>query len=158
MCIRDRYGHATRFIELAGEINHRMPRFVVERVVDALNSKGKAMRGAKILVLGIAYKPNVDDIRETPAAEVITLLMDRGGEISYHDPHVPEFPSMRKYEIKLSSRELTADEVRRSDCIVIITDHEAIDWRLVNENASLIVDTRDAMARAGYSGTHIFKA
>lgn len=152
------YGHATRFIELAGEINHRMPRFVVERVVDALNSKGKAMRGSRILVLGIAYKPNVDDIRETPAAEVITLLMDRGGEVAYHDPHVSEFPSMRKYDIKLSSRELTKEEVRASDCIVIITDHAAIDWRLVYEHASLIVDTRDAMSKAGFTGTHIFKA
>ena len=152
------YGHTTRFIELAGEINHEMPRYVVDRVAEALNSIGKPAKGSNILVLGIAYKPNVDDIRETPAAEVITLLMDRGAIVAYHDPHVAAFHPMRKYDLGLTSQPLTATTLAAADCVVIITDHAAIDWQLVGANAGLIVDTRDAMSRVKDTIATVFKA
>jgi UDP-N-acetyl-D-glucosamine dehydrogenase len=152
------YGHSTRFIELAGEINHRMPRYVVDRLAEALNADGKALKNARILVLGIAYKPNIDDIRETPAAEIIELLHDRSATVSYHDPHVPQFPSMRKYRIDLRSVPLSPDELRAADAVLIVTDHAAVDYTLVGQHARLVVDTRDAMTRALAPRARIVKA
>jgi UDP-N-acetyl-D-glucosamine dehydrogenase len=146
------FGHATRFIELAGEINSRMPRYVVDRVAEALNEDGKALKGSSVLVLGIAYKPNVDDIRETPAAEIIKLLSERGAKVSYHDPHVEKFPEMRKYSIDLESVALTELEVAAADCVLIITDHKVVDYTVVGRVARLIVDTRDAMSGVNASG------
>ena len=152
-------GHTTRFIELAGEINRRMPEYVVSRVSDALNDDAKHMKGAKILVLGVAYKRNVDDIRESPAAEIISLLRKRGAEVSYHDPHITRFPSMRRYDIALESVELTADVLGQYDCAVVVTDHDAIDWHLVGDHAPLIVDTRDAITKnAGAVRARVVKA
>jgi UDP-N-acetyl-D-glucosamine dehydrogenase len=141
------HGHSTRFIELAGEINHRMPHYVIERLGLALNNQGKPVRGSRVLVLGMAYKPNVDDVRETPAAEIITQLVDMGAQVSYHDPHVPVFPGMRKYDLDMASTPLSADAVRNSDAVLIVTDHDGVDYALVGANAKLIVDTRNAMAR-----------
>jgi UDP-N-acetyl-D-glucosamine dehydrogenase len=141
------FGHTTRFIELAGEINSTMPEFVVQRVQHALNDDRKPLRGSKVLVLGIAYKPNVDDIRETPAAEIITLLQEHGAVVSYHDPHVSTFPSMRKFAIELASTALSPAVLSQTDCVLVVTDHDAIDWKLVAEHAGLIVDSRNAMAR-----------
>lgn len=152
------FGHVTRFIELAGEINHQMPRYVVDRVAHALNQDRKPMNGSRVLVLGIAYKPNVDDIRETPAAEVITLLRERGAIVSYHDPHVARFPSMRHYRIDLAGVELTEDALRSADCVLIITDHDAINWPLVASASGLIVDTRDAMAKVPGVRARVVKA
>ncbi|MCX5691312.1 MAG: nucleotide sugar dehydrogenase, partial [Planctomycetota bacterium] len=143
------FGHATRFIELAGEINHKMPEYVVGRLALALNEVSKPVRGSRVLVLGIAYKPNVDDIRETPAAEIISLLQQQGADVSYHDPHVPVFPSMRHYDIELSSVPLDASALAQADAVLIVTDHAAIDFALVATSAMLIVDTRDAIARCG---------
>ncbi|MCE7975379.1 MAG: nucleotide sugar dehydrogenase [Leptolyngbya sp. PLA1] len=140
------FGHSTRFIELAGEINHAMPRYVVERAAAALNDRGRALRGANILVLGIAYKADVDDIRETPAAEIIALLAERGARVSYHDPHVPTFPTMRKYDIPLKSCPLTPRVLRAADAVVVVTAHQAIDWAMVGREARLVVDTRDVLA------------
>lgn len=152
------YGHSTRFIELAGEINHRMPRYVVDRLAEALNADGKALKNARVLVLGIAYKPNIDDIRETPAAEIIELLHDRSATVTYHDPHVPQFPSMRKYRIDLRSVPLSPDELRAADAVLIVTDHAAVDYTLVGQHARLVVDTRDAMSRAIAPAARIVKA
>jgi UDP-N-acetyl-D-glucosamine dehydrogenase len=152
------FGHVTRFIELAGEINHQMPRYVVERIVHALNEDRKPLNGSRVLVLGIAYKPNVDDIRETPAAEVITLLRERGAIVSYHDPHVAKFPSMRHYRIDLAGVDLTESVLQEADCVVVITNHAAIDWALVASAARLIVDTRDAMARIPGVRARVVKA
>ncbi len=152
------FGHATRFIELAGEINSAMPHYVVERVAHALNDDRKAMRGSRVLVLGIAYKPDVDDIRETPAAEIIELLQSRGCEVSYHDPHVATFPSMRKYQISLTSVELSAAVLASADCVVVVTDHAAIDWTLVGAHAKLVVDSRNAMVRARGVKARVVKA
>jgi UDP-N-acetyl-D-glucosamine dehydrogenase len=141
------FGHHTKFIELAGEINSSMPRYVVLRTLEALNESGKAMKGARVLVLGIAYKPDIDDIRETPAAEIIEHLAKLGAEVSYHDPHVPVLADMRKYDLDMNSVDLTAARLRASDCVLVVTDHKAIDWALVGREAPLIVDTRNAMAR-----------
>ena len=140
-------GRPTRFIELAGEVNTYMPRYVINRLVEALNCEGTALKGARILVLGIAYKKNVDDNRETPAAEIIEQLANRGADISYHDPHLPKFPEMRKYDLNLESVDLDADMLAKTDCVLIITDHDAVDYGLIGEHAGLVVDTRNAMAR-----------
>lgn len=140
-------GLATRFIELAGEINRRMPEQVVEALARALSDSGRPVRGSKVLILGLAYKPNIDDVRETPAAEIITLLSARGAVVSYHDPHVPVFPAMRRYRFDLRSSPLTAAKVRSADAVLIVTDHDGVDYSLLAQHAKLIVDTRDAMTR-----------
>lgn len=144
------FGHHTRFIELAGEINHAMPHYVVARAVEGLNEFGKPMRGSKVLVIGLAYKPDVDDVRETPAAEIIKLLFEHGAKVQYHDPHVPLFAGMRKYmEYRMHSVPLTPANVREADCVLIVTDHAAVDWKLIGAHARLVVDSRNAMAKAG---------
>lgn len=139
-------GHVTRFIELAGEINSRMPRQVVDRLAAALNDDAKPIKGSRVLVIGIAYKPDIDDIRETPAAEIITLLQQRGAIVSYHDPHVARFPSMRNYKLDLASVPLDEPTLAAADCVLIVTNHRAVDYALIARAAKLIVDTRDAMA------------
>jgi len=145
-------GYATRFIELAGEVNAAMPQYVVSRVMEALNSESKALRGSKVLVLGIAYKPNVDDARETPAAEIIELLMDHGASVSYHDPHIAHFPKMRRYAIEMRSVGLDAAAVRDADCVLIVTNHDAVDYGLVAEHARVVVDTRNALGSRSANG------
>lgn len=141
------FGHHTRFIELAGEINHTMPAYVVRRTMEGLNEHGMAMRGAKVLVIGLAYKPDVDDVRETPAAEIIKLLFEHGADVSYHDPHVPLFAGMRKYmEYRMHSAPLTEANLREADCVLIVTNHTAVDWQLIGAHARLVVDSRNAMA------------
>ena len=140
-------GRSTRFIELAGEINTAMPHYVIDRVQHALNDDGKALKGAKVLVMGIAYKKNIDDPRESPSAEILELLRDRGADVSYHDPHLPKFPSMRKYRVDLNSVALDARMLAGTDCVLIVTDHDAVDYPLVGEHAKLVVDTRNAMVR-----------
>jgi len=151
-------GHATKFIELAGEINAHMPAHVISRVMSALNDEGKSLRGSKVLVIGIAYKPNIDDVRESPAAEIIRLLQDAGAEVSYHDPHVAHFPKMRKYKIDLASTPLTEQTIGEQDAALIVTDHDAVDYALLGRSAKLIVDTRNAMARAGGGSARVVKA
>jgi UDP-N-acetyl-D-glucosamine dehydrogenase len=140
-------GRATKFIELAGEINTQMPVYVIDRVRNALNDEGKALRGVKVLVVGIAYKPNIDDVRESPAAEIIELLEEGGATVSYHDPHVPTFPRMRHHRIELASIDLDESVVRDQDVVLIVTDHAAVDYELLGRSARLIVDTRNAMKR-----------
>ena len=137
--------HTTRFIELAGEINTAMPEYVVGRVAAALNDEAKAVRGSSILVLGLAYKPDVDDTRESPAFELIERLIDLGAEVSYHDPYVQKTPIKRDYDLQLSSEALTAETLARADAVLIATNHSAVDYDLVAAHASLIVDTRNAM-------------
>ncbi|MCR9245952.1 MAG: nucleotide sugar dehydrogenase [bacterium] len=140
------FGHHTRFIELAGEINNSMPNYVIRRTIDGLNELGKPLRGSKVLVVGLAYKPDVDDVRETPAAEIIKLLFEHGADVSYHDPHVPLFAGMRKYmEYRMHSVPLTEDAVKDADCVLIVTNHSAIEWGKIAEHATLVVDSRNAM-------------
>lgn len=151
-------GYSTKFIELAGEINSQMPGYVVSRVAEALNRISKPIRGSKVLVLGIAYKPNVDDTRESPAAEIIEQLCHHGASLKYHDPHVASFPEMRKHHIDLSSVALTAEELRSADCVLIVTDHDRVDYDLVGREATLVVDTRNAMAGVEKPRATIVKA
>jgi UDP-N-acetyl-D-glucosamine dehydrogenase len=141
------FGHHTRFIELAGEINNSMPHYVVQRTIEGLNEHGKPLRGAKVLVIGLAYKPDVDDVRETPAAEIIKMLFEHGADVSYHDPHVPLFAGMRKYaEYRMESAALTQQNVSAADCVLIVTNHQAVDWAAIAKHARLVVDSRNAMA------------
>lgn len=151
-------GKPTRFIELAGEINTHMPEFVVERVAAALNDEGRAVRGAKTLVVGLAYKPNIDDVRETPAAEVIDLLEDLGADVSYHDPLVPRFPLMRKHKRDMQSVPITPESLASFDCVIIVTNHSVIDYRHIAKHAKLVVDTRNAMKGLEGLGARIVKA
>lgn len=136
------YGVSTRFIELAGEVNGAMPDYVVDKVKDALNDRRKSVRGSKILVLGIAYKPNVDDMRESPSVFIMEKLRDLGAEISYSDPHVPVFPKMREHYFDLSSHGLSPAMLEQYDCVVLATDHERFDYEMIAEHAQLIVDSR----------------
>ncbi|MCX7890832.1 MAG: nucleotide sugar dehydrogenase [Burkholderiales bacterium] len=136
------YGLHTRFIELAGEVNRAMPEWVVGKVADALNDRGKAIKGSRILVLGIAYKKNVDDMRESPAVELMELLTKKGATIAYSDPHVPVFPRMREHYFELKSAPLDAQSVASYDLVLVATNHDAFDYDLVRNHAKLIVDTR----------------
>ncbi|MBO6639984.1 MAG: nucleotide sugar dehydrogenase [Roseitalea sp.] len=136
------FGLHTRFIELAGEINAGMPRYVVDKVVRALNEHGKPLKGAKVLVLGIAYKRNVDDMRESPSVFVMELLRDWGADISYSDPHVPVFPTMREHAFDLASVDLTPEVIAGHDVVMLLTDHDAFDYELIRLHASVLVDTR----------------
>ncbi len=141
------HGRVTRFIELAGEINRSMPAWVVDKTAEALNEDCKSVKGSNVLVIGLAYKPNVDDTRETPAAEIIELLAHRGARVSYHDPLVPQFPEMRAYQFSMSSVPLDEATLRQADCVLIVTDHQATDWDQIARHARLVVDTRNAMSR-----------
>lgn len=136
------YGLNTRFIELAGEINRGMPEWVVSKITDALNERGKSIKGCKALVLGIAYKKNVDDMRESPSVELMELLREKGAALAYSDPHVPVFPKMRKHHFDLSSVPLTAETIASYDFLLLATNHDAFDYTLIKKHARLIVDTR----------------
>ncbi|KLK93160.1 UDP-N-acetyl-D-glucosamine dehydrogenase [Microvirga vignae] len=136
------YGLHTRFIELAGEVNSTMPEWVVAKIADALNEREKAIRGSRILVLGIAYKKNVDDMRESPSVELMRLLQAKGAHIAYSDPHVPRFPKMRRYAFDLASIDLTPEELTSYDLVLLATDHDKFDYEVIEKHAKLIVDTR----------------
>lgn len=136
------YGVNTRFIELAGEINSAMPKWVIAKVADALNERGKALRGSRILVLGVAYKKNVDDPRESPCIELMELLQEKGVEIAYSDPHIPVFPRMREHYFDLKSVHLTSESLGAFDCVILGTNHDLFDYALIKKHATLIVDTR----------------
>ena len=136
--------YKTRFIDLAGEMNTEMPNFWVRKVGDALNGHGKAVRGAKILVLGVAYKKDIDDIRESPALDIIRLLQQQGATVTYHDPHVPSF---KEDHNEMRSVPFGVESVAAADCVMIVTDHTAIDYRMIRDRAQLVVDTRRALPR-----------
>jgi UDP-N-acetyl-D-glucosamine dehydrogenase len=136
------YGLHTRFIELSGEINRSMPEYVVSKLTKALNERRKAVNGSNVLVLGIAYKKNVDDMRESPSVEVMELLRHAGAEVAYSDPHVPLFPKMREHKFNLSSIELTPEVVASYDAVVLTTDHGKFDYDMIRDNARLIIDSR----------------
>jgi UDP-N-acetyl-D-glucosamine dehydrogenase len=152
-------GLPTRFIELAGEINHAMPQYVVEKTMLALNTRGKAVNGSKILVLGLAYKPDVDDVRESPSFELIEKLTELGAAVDYNDPHVPATHHMRKYgDLGLKSVALTPKCLGAYDCVLIATHHKAYDWQMVADHAKLIVDTRNALKSVTGRRDHIVMA
>jgi UDP-N-acetyl-D-glucosamine dehydrogenase len=135
--------YRTRFIEVAGEINSQMPEYWVEKVTAALNQQSKAVKGARLLVIGVAYKPDIDDIRESPAMDVIRLLKQLGGIVEYHDPFIPEF---REDALTMKSVPLDAARVRASDCVIIVTDHSDLDYAMIGREAKALVDTRHAVA------------
>jgi len=149
------YGVHTRFIELAGEVNSSMPDYVVAKVAAALNKVRKAVNGSRILVLGIAYKKNVDDMRESPSVILMEKLEAIGAEVAYSDPHIPEFPTMREHHFELSSVPLTPESLAAYDCVLLATDHERFDYELIRRHATLIVDTR---GRYLEPADHIIKA
>jgi UDP-N-acetyl-D-glucosamine dehydrogenase len=134
--------YKTRFIDLASEINIEMPNYVAEKVGHALNQDRKSVNGSDVLVIGVAYKPNIDDMRESPALDVIRLLESRGANVSYHDPHVPSF---REEGHTKTSVPLTDTIVAKADAVVIVTDHKQIDYELIRNRAKLVVDSRNAL-------------
>jgi UDP-N-acetyl-D-glucosamine dehydrogenase len=149
----------TRFIELAGEINHRMPDYVVERVIHALNDRNKPAKDARVLVLGLAYKPDIDDVRESPSFELIELLMQHGAKVDYNDPHVPQTHYMRKYgDLRMQSVPLSKETLAGYDCVLISTNHAAYDYQFIAEHAQLIVDTRNALRHVTGRRDHIVSA
>lgn len=134
----------TRFIELAGEINTRMPYFVIERMAEALNERSKALNGSRVLVLGVAYKKDIDDLRESPSLTIIELLRQRGAQVCYNDPYFPFVGHGRHYDLNMASTPLTG--LNEYDCVLIVTDHSAYDYRQIVAESNLVVDTRNATA------------
>ena len=136
------YGINTRFIELAGEINHAMPDWVMEKLAAALNARRKPVNGSSVLVLGLAYKKNVEDLRESPSVRLIALLAERGAQVDYSDPFIPEFPRIRNYSFEMRNVALTPESVACYDAVLLATDHDAFDYDMIARHAQLIVDTR----------------
>jgi UDP-N-acetyl-D-glucosamine dehydrogenase len=154
-----KHGMSTRFIELAGEINRAMPDYVMQRLAAELNTRGKPIKGSRVCLLGIAYKRDVDDPRESPAFVLIDLLRSAGAQICYHDPYVAHLPPMRHHKVPdLSSEPLTPKLLESCDAVLITTDHSGVDYELVARHADLVIDTRNAMGRAGAAGENIRKA
>jgi UDP-N-acetyl-D-glucosamine dehydrogenase len=149
------YGVHTRFIELAGEINHAMPEYVVRKTVDALNLRGKPLRGSRLLILGIAYKKNVDDLRESPALELLERFQQLGAEVEYSDPHIPVIPPLRRGHIEMSSVAPDAARLAGCDAVIVAADHDAFDFAAIAAQAPLVIDTR-GVYRSG--GTNIVRA
>lgn len=148
----------TRFIELAGEINTSMPEYVVSRVIEALNDDRKSLKGSRILIIGVAYKKDVDDDRESPSYRLMELLLRGGAKVDYHDPFVPQLRPGRKYQYQMASVALTPETLRQYDAVLIATDHTPIDYALIAEHARLVIDTRNAMARVSAPKARIIKA
>jgi UDP-N-acetyl-D-glucosamine dehydrogenase len=137
------YGVHTRFIELAGEVNSGMPEWVIGKLSDALNDRSQSVKGSKVLVLGLAYKKDVDDPRESPSCILMELLRKRGAKVAYSDPHFPSFPKMREHKFDLKSVALTPKSIASYDCILLATNHSSFDYKMIKKNARLIVDTRN---------------
>jgi len=152
------FGETTRFIELAGEINTDMPEYVINRLAQALNDHRKPIRGSKILVLGLAYKKDVDDIRESPSIELIELLRERGAKVDYNDPHVPRTHKGREHDLRMKSVPLTASSLKKYDAVLIATDHSAYDYKMIVQHSKLVVDTRNATVKVRTGRKKIVKA
>jgi len=157
--IAKKYGQSTRFIELAGEINTSMPAWVVSKISDALNDLGKPLKGSKITLLGMAYKKDVDDARESPGFELMELLLKKGAIVEYNDPHIPQLPPNRHHpDLRRRSQTLTAEYLASQDCCVVVTNHSAYDWQFIVNNARLVVDTRNATNATSSGRDNIIKA
>ncbi len=144
------HGVSTEFIELAGKVNEHMPHYCVDRIARLLNDQAKSVRGADVLILGVAYKNDVGDMRESPALPIVEQLRESGASVRYHDPHVPVVD-----ELGLASVALTDDAVRAADCVVIVTGHDAVDYRMVVDTASAVLDLRNATGKRGMTGAHV---
>ncbi|QSR36026.1 UDP-N-acetyl-D-glucosamine dehydrogenase [Marinobacterium iners] len=149
------YGLHTRFIELSGEVNRAMPEYVVGKLMDGLNDAGKSLKNSKVLVLGIAYKKNVDDMRESPSVKIMELIEAKGGIVAYTDPHVPVFPKMREHHFDLSSEPFTAENLASFDAVLLATDHDRFDYDLIKQHAKVIIDSRGKYREPA---AHIIKA
>lgn len=149
------YGLNTRFIELSGEVNKAMPGYVLNKLMDGLNDAGKALKGSRVLVLGIAYKKNVDDMRESPSVEIMEMIEAKGAEVAYSDPHVPIFPTMREHHFDLRSEPLSADNLSSFDAVILATDHDKFDYEVIKNNSKLIIDSR---GKYRTPARHIIKA
>ncbi|QDT25413.1 nucleotide sugar dehydrogenase [Gimesia panareensis] len=152
-------GQTTRFIELAGEVNTRMPRYVIDRLAEFLNEKGKPLKGSKICMLGVAYKKDVDDPRESPSFHLLDLLMERGVDFTYNDPHIPKLPKMRHHEVPaMESQEITPEFLASQDCVLIATDHSAYDYDFIVKHSKMVLDTRNATKNVTEGREKIYKA
>ncbi len=138
----------TRFIELSGEINRGMPEWVVSKLMDTLNDQGKALKGSNILVLGLAYKKNIDDARESPAINIMELLKKKGANFAYSDPHIPKFPKMRDHSFDLESISLSPSSLNSFDAALLITDHDAFDLQMIVEHSQVVIDTRNRLSKS----------
>ncbi len=152
------YGMPTRFIELAGEINTDMPRYVVNKTMEALNEQRKSLKGSKILVLGLAYKKDIDDLRESPSIELIELLREKGAKVDYNDPYIPKTHRQRKHDLKMSSKKLSAKMLGGYDVVLISTDHSEYDYDWIVANSKIVVDTRNATAGVRKGARKVTKA
>ena len=146
--------YSARFIELASEINTGMPRFAVSKIQDALNVQKKSLNGSKVLILGVAYKPDIDDIRESPALDVILYLKQKGAEVSYHDPHIP---NILHEEIQLDCVKDLEKEIKEADCVAIITNHSSYDYEMILQDSRMIVDTRNALGEKGKNNPKVVR-
>jgi UDP-N-acetyl-D-glucosamine dehydrogenase len=146
------YDLNTRFIELAGEINTYMPYYVIERTVQGLNSQGRTINGARVLVVGVAYKKDVDDLRESPGLKLIELLLKRGAQVDYHDPYIPVMRRTRRYDFKLTWVPLTPENLAKYDAVLIVTDHSGLDYPLIARHSRLVVDTRNVLPPGEHDG------
>lgn len=152
------YGMPTRFIELAGEINTSMPHYVVAKTIEALNERRKSLKGSKVLVLGLAYKKDIDDLRESPSIELIELLRRKGAKVDYNDPYIPRTHKQRQHDLKMSSKKLSAKMLAGYDAVLISTDHSAYDYNWIVKHAKLVIDARNATAGVRRAGRKVVKA
>ncbi|PKN02156.1 MAG: nucleotide sugar dehydrogenase [Elusimicrobia bacterium HGW-Elusimicrobia-1] len=152
------YGFATRFIELAGEINTKMPDYVVGKTIEALNAQGKSIAGAKILILGLAYKKDIDDVRESPSFKVMELLEEKKARVDYNDPYAPKTPRMRKYSFVKKSVKLSAAALGRYDCVIVLTDHTVYDGDFIARHSRLVVDSRNLVKNRKRWGSKVVQA
>ncbi|HSV26657.1 MAG TPA: nucleotide sugar dehydrogenase, partial [Sedimentisphaerales bacterium] len=152
------YGMATRFIELAGEINTGMPHYVIQHVMEALNERKKSLKGSKVLVLGLAYKKDIDDVRESPSIELIEMLKAKGARVDYNDPYIPATHKQREHDLRMKSRKLSSAMLRTYDAVLISTDHSVYDYDWIVANSKLVVDSRNATAAVRKNRDRIVKA
>ena len=148
----------TRFIELAGEINTNMPHYVIAKTIEALNEHKKSLKGSKVLVLGLAYKKDIDDLRESPSIELIELLRQKGAKVDYNDPYIPKTHKQRQHNLGMTSKKLSAKMLAAYDIVLISTDHTDYDYDWIVKNAKLVVDTRNATAKVRKGRRKIVKA
>jgi UDP-N-acetyl-D-glucosamine dehydrogenase len=148
----------TKFIELAGEVNTHQPYYVVEKSVEVLNKFRKALKGAKVLILGAAYKKDIDDMRESPTLKLIEIYRDKGATVEYYDPLVPILPKTRKYNYRMKSVKLSKEKLLSYDLVVLSTDHSIFDYKFIDTNANLIIDSRNAFESRGIKSKKVFKA
>ncbi|MHC4719473.1 MAG: nucleotide sugar dehydrogenase [Planctomycetota bacterium] len=152
------YGMATRFIELAGEINTNMPHYVINKTMDALNERRKSLKGSKVLVLGLAYKKDIDDLRESPSIELIELLEKKGAKVDYNDPYIPKTHKQRRHDLRMTSKKLSERMLAGYDVVLISTNHSCYDYEWVVKNSKLVIDTRNATAGVRKGRSKIIKA